>query len=192
MITIYIVRHGTTEANEKGIIQGQLDTPLTEEGKRDAALLAEKFKNVELDHIYASDLGRAFITEFIIAQLDHEVEKIRETKALREVNYGIYQDRIKKEVLKEVPHFGRDMSLVFPNGESILQAQERVLNFFLGLEHEHLDKTILCVTHSGIIRALKSHFTGESLEELWKKPVPHEYIGKYVLDEGELISYEEL
>lgn len=67
MTTFYIVRHGTTVANEKGIIQGQIDTPLSKKGKNEIKQLAQKLQHIRFDAIYSSDLGRAFITEFIIA-----------------------------------------------------------------------------------------------------------------------------
>jgi 2,3-bisphosphoglycerate-dependent phosphoglycerate mutase len=61
MITarIYIVRHGETEENKNGVIQGQLDTLLNEEGRRQAALVAQALGQVPFSAAYSSDLSRA-------------------------------------------------------------------------------------------------------------------------------------
>lgn len=181
MVTIYVVRHGTTEANAKGIIQGQLDTPLTEKGKQDAQLLAKKLEGIQFDHIYSSDLGRAFITEFIIAQLDHEIDKISEVPQLREVDYGDVSNENKKQMLADLGEKYYDPDYQFPRGESRRQAQERAVGFFEELKQQHTSETILVVTHSGIIRALKDHYTDADYNELLHQSVPHEYIGIYDL-----------
>ena len=56
---IYIVRHGETHENRAGIIQGQLDTMLNEQGVRQAEMLGEAMKGVALSGAWSSDLKRA-------------------------------------------------------------------------------------------------------------------------------------
>ena len=72
MLTFYLVRHGNTEYNRKGIMQGQIDTALTDEGIKNAKIVSEKLKkmkDVKFDYVFSSDLGRAFITAHIIMLL---------------------------------------------------------------------------------------------------------------------------
>lgn len=59
IVKIYLVRHGETQENKDGIIQGQLDTKLNEAGLRQAASVAEVFKDVPLTAAFSSDLERA-------------------------------------------------------------------------------------------------------------------------------------
>lgn len=63
---IYIVRHGETDENRKGIIQGQIDTKLNEEGVMQAKKVAEAFRDspVEFEKAWTSDLGRAVAVRF--------------------------------------------------------------------------------------------------------------------------------
>jgi probable phosphoglycerate mutase len=56
---VYIVRHGETEANRQGIIQGQMDTALNEVGVEQARMVGEFLKGVRFDRALSSDLSRA-------------------------------------------------------------------------------------------------------------------------------------
>lgn len=56
---VYIVRHGETDDNRRGIIQGHLDTPLNAAGVRQACLAADALADVPFDAAYTSDLSRA-------------------------------------------------------------------------------------------------------------------------------------
>lgn len=59
LVKVYLVRHGETAANKDGVIQGQLNTQLNEEGIRQAGLLAERLKDVPFQLAFTSDLERA-------------------------------------------------------------------------------------------------------------------------------------
>ena len=59
MTTLYLIRHGETDHNSSGRMQGWLDIPLNATGLRQAELLARRFKGKRMDAIYASPLARA-------------------------------------------------------------------------------------------------------------------------------------
>lgn len=56
---VYLVRHGETDANRDGIIQGQLNTPLNDLGRKQANLVGEVLRGVPFNAAYSSDLDRA-------------------------------------------------------------------------------------------------------------------------------------
>lgn len=60
----YLIRHGETEWNSKGIYQGLTDIPLSEEGEKQALCLGKRFENpsIKLDAVYSSPLQRAIKT----------------------------------------------------------------------------------------------------------------------------------
>jgi 2,3-bisphosphoglycerate-dependent phosphoglycerate mutase len=58
-IRVYLVRHGETQANRDGVIQGQLDTELNAEGVEQARRTADALENVSFAAAHASDLRRA-------------------------------------------------------------------------------------------------------------------------------------
>ncbi|WP_442601087.1 histidine phosphatase family protein [Paenibacillus sp. KN14-4R] len=68
MTTFGLVRHGSTEWNKLGKLQGQLDTHLTDEGKEQARLLGSKLKHSDWDYIVCSDLMRAHETAEIVSK----------------------------------------------------------------------------------------------------------------------------
>ena len=64
----YLVRHGETEWNRKGKIQGHLDVPLNEHGRRQVKMLAKRLAKCRFTAVYASDLSRTIKTAQIIAE----------------------------------------------------------------------------------------------------------------------------
>lgn len=76
MTTFYICRHGQTENNKNHRFSGWLDSPLTEQGVRDAEAAAMKLSGIQFDKIVASDLGRATSTANIIVRANKYRKKI--------------------------------------------------------------------------------------------------------------------
>ena len=72
LCTLYLVRHGETEWNVKGITQGQTNSSLTENGKQQALNTANDLKNINFDAIFSSDLTRTQDTAEII-KLDRDI-----------------------------------------------------------------------------------------------------------------------
>src|ERR1700747_3516677 len=68
MATLMLVRHGETDWNADGRLQGQTDRPLSEFGRRQARQLAEELADDGLEAIYASDLSRARETAEIVGE----------------------------------------------------------------------------------------------------------------------------
>lgn len=86
--TLYIVRHGETNWNVMGRIQGQSDSELTEKGIQDTKILARRLKDIHFDAIFSSDLSRASKTAELI-RLDRDLA-IETHEALRERTFGIH------------------------------------------------------------------------------------------------------
>ncbi|KAI0672863.1 phosphoglycerate mutase-like protein [Trametes maxima] len=87
---VYIVRHGETDHNRQGIIQGQLDTPLNAAGVHQAELAADALENVPFGAAYSSDLQRARKTAEIILEKPPGL-KLETMEALRERFMGDWQ-----------------------------------------------------------------------------------------------------
>lgn len=58
-LIVYLVRHGETDQNRQGIIQGQLETSLNETGREQTRRLAVALKDIHFDHYFTSSIGRA-------------------------------------------------------------------------------------------------------------------------------------
>lgn len=154
--TLYFVRHGETEHNVLGLIQGPSDSALTEEGKKQALELQNKFKKIRLSAFYSSDLNRAKETAKIIAK-PHKL-KIKFNKALRERNYGSIEgkprellDKIYKSFDK-LTHKERFHHRADPQAESNKDVIERLLPFLKQVAKKSSGKSVLLVTHGGLMR----------------------------------------
>ncbi len=158
----YIVRHGETEWNTKKIIQGQLDSPLTQTGVDQVKRTANKLKNIKFDLVFSSDLGRAYQSaQVIMAQKDVE---IKTTQLLRERHFGkfagkkvdFFRNQLKKSLAYQAK-LNQEEALHYqlhPEIETYEQVARRVIKFIKTNALAYPGKNILVVTHSGTIRAL--------------------------------------
>jgi len=169
-----VVRHGETAWNAQGRIQGHLDSPLNEEGLAQAILVGERLAREPIDTIFCSDLGRVLQTvQPLVDRLG--MEPVRR-EALRERNLGIFQGLTSAQCQARHPQdyarfHGRDVDHVVPGGESIRQVYARVAAFFDATAREHPGRTLVVVTHGGILDALYRHVTGTPLEKLRDFPI---------------------
>lgn len=157
----YIVRHGQTEWNKRGILQGQMDSPLTEKGLLQAAERSKTFKNIKFASAFSSDLFRCQKTAEIIAT-EHDLA-ITTSKLLRERTFGSYEGRKASEwklELKRLLETYEDLSeeerFVYkakPDVESDEEIVGRMLTFIRETAVGYPGKNVLVVSHGGILRA---------------------------------------
>ena len=81
-LKLYITRHGRTEWNTIGRLQGWLDSPLTEEGIKRAERLSKRLENIDFDSIYSSSQKRALDTAHILNKKNIEIQILDELKEL--------------------------------------------------------------------------------------------------------------
>ena len=125
MTTIYLIRHAEAEGNVYRRCHGQYDSLLTNRAMDQLPYLADRFDEIELSAVYASDLYRARHTAKAIA--DRKDLKVRVRKDLREIDMCDWEDRtwaylkrFEGEVFQKWSYAPWDC--VIPNGESVMQA----------------------------------------------------------------------
>lgn len=155
---ILLVRHGQTTWNVQGKFQGQSDSPLTEVGLQQAQAIAHRLRHETINHIYSSDLLRAYRTAQFIAAARGQQPIITDTR-LRERHNGIFQGLSKAEIEVTYPDFYPDYALddpdfVVPEGESRTQVSQRGVAVINDLAQRHLGQRILVVTHGGLLGAI--------------------------------------
>ena len=98
---IYITRHGATQWNKEGRMQGWQDSNLTEIGVDNAKKLGESLQHIDFDYIYCSPLGRAFDTaKYIRGNKKTEIIKIED---LKEMGFGIWEGMDHEKVKELYP-----------------------------------------------------------------------------------------
>ena len=167
--TLYIFRHGETDANVQKRMQGWLDLPLNANGVAQAQALAQKLTDVKFDVMYSSPLSRALDTARAVVGNQQIIQK----GDLREWNIGDFCGHIVK--LTDSPaDTPIDMSndviyapfallsnddYVPPNGESYNMFIARVRNAILDIVKNSDGKTIAIATHTGVAKNIIKQFT---------------------------------
>lgn len=150
--TLYIIRHGESENNVLRIDSTRLENVeqfgLTKNGESVIREEAKKFNDFDL--ILCSPFRRTRETAAIFAETSQC--EVLEDVCLREVDVGDFElcSYDKSEAFIEENGEGES----FPNGESLLDAKNRVIEFFERIKQEYNDKRILLVTHGYLIEAL--------------------------------------
>ena len=110
---IYLIRHGETDWNAKGLLQGQSDIPLNKEGEKQTIEAAKKhFKKIKFAAIFSSDLVRAKRTAEIIA-LEKKMA-VETSVLLRERDFGPFEGKHCRKFYFFKMFFGCLNCLFFP------------------------------------------------------------------------------
>lgn len=162
------MRHGVTAWNRERRFQGQLDTPLDEQGFEQARKTGRRLASWPLAAVYASDLLRARQTAEAIAA-PHGLE-LRLEPRLRERHYGRFEgytyaeiERIDADAYRRWR--GREPDFALPGGGETLRAlQRRVDAALCELARRHPGETIAVVTHGGVLDCAFRIATGLALD----------------------------
>ena len=178
--TIYLVRHGETVANISGIVVGQTDSPLTENGIRQIKETSGALKDIHFDAVFSSDLLRAKRTAEIIVK--EKALMIATSEALRERSYGIHEGGSKEAFVKATQHVWdafralsdeEKKTFVLPDGMETNQSMmDRFIPYMREVAVAFPGKNVLVVTHGSIMRNFLIHigYTGENAEQLTEIP----------------------
>lgn len=191
--TLYHIRHGQTDWNAEGRLQGQRDIPLNEFGRTQAArngqALAEHFATAGLDPAafvwIASPLGRSRETMEIVRRglgldpLDYAVDE-----RLREVTFGQWEGHTLDEIKVRDPagHAARKADkwgFVPPEGESYAMLSDRIRGWLAGI-----DRDAVVVAHGGVQRVLEGLLFPMPSADIPVRPVPQDRIFRFQAGEA--------
>lgn len=161
---IIITRHGETEENKTGIIQGHLPGKLSDEGISQAKKVSLRLKDEKIDYIFSSDLARASDTAKEIAKF-HPNTPIQFVEDLRERHFGEFQGKNKTDL-----GWGENSHASFyetiKGGETMKELYGRAEKFLHKIISKHYKDTVLLVGHNGINKALIAIITDKKYEDL--------------------------
>jgi len=194
--TIYYIRHGETSWNAEGRLQGTLDVPLNELGRKQAVhagnilgeLLVRDGRDKGTIPFVASPLGRARVTMDLVREvLDLPPGGYAIDDRLREIGYGEWEGSTLPEVRAKDPElYARRLTqkwtMSAPGGESYASVQLRMRDWY-----DSLKADTVAVAHGGTCRALMvalGHETPESASDLYI-----EQGTVYVFGDGTLKKY---
>jgi len=162
-------RHGETDYNASGRMQGQLDSVLTDVGRNQARFAVPALARFSPDVVVASDLKRATDTATIFTEASGV--PLRFDKRLRETNLGLWQGMTGAEVDEQWPGarqvWQTDSTWTPPGGEARVEVAARAYEVVADLDESDEDTAVLCA-HGGLITALTGHLL-ELPVAIWAK-----------------------
>lgn len=164
-----LIRHGETDWNRAHRVQGHVDIPLNAHGHAQARKLAAALAERDaIDHIYSSDLARAWATAQAVSQATGTA--VTAEPALRERHFGRFQGQSFAEVCQRDPDMAWHWRHRTPGwtppggGESLLAFRQRVTTVIGQLGAAHTGRQIAVVAHGGVLDILYRAATGLDLQ----------------------------
>lgn len=187
-VNVFIARHGETELNRQGMLQGRgIDAPLNDLGKSQAKRLAGYLTNYEATSIISSSLTRAWQTaSFYEEKTDLTVQKNMD---LDEMDFGDFEGVYMKEISQELNDLQNgwksgDVSLRIPGGESPKEVFERADSAAREYINGAESQTIMLFVHGRLIRILLSEWLGYGLKNMHKVEHGNGAVNHLVLKNG--------
>lgn len=182
--TIYIIRHGQTDLNFKGIVQGKgMNTDLNDLGRSQAEAFFTYYKSVPFDHIYTSTLKRTHQTVQQFIDLNIPWTQL---SGLDEIGWGIYEGKESSDGVKQAFSdmlgywVSGQVSQKFENGESPEDVKLRQLQAFeCILENEEARHILICM-HGRAMRILLCVLLNKPLSDM--ELFPHSNTTLYKLE----------
>lgn len=156
-MTIYFCRHGETQWNQLGVLQGHLDSQLTALGIQQSMTLAHNTRALDIEVIVASDLGRAQQTAQIVSQtLGCEIH---------------FDSDLRERAFGDLQGYRRDQSptgwhlydkryqadkLAITGAESASQVALRIHHFLTHISEQYKGKNLLIIGHGEWLRILNN------------------------------------
>lgn len=154
-VQVCVARHGETDWNVAGILQGWIDVAINDQGRRQAQEMAAGFANAGFSCVYSSPLRRALETAEIICRALRLPPPVC-LEGLKERNFGTVQGVPKAQLGEHNPVLleqilQRNPACCFDQGESMDHFATRVLDAVMGIAEEHSGERVLVITHGWVM-----------------------------------------
>ena len=159
-----LVRHGETEWNNQGILQGWMEVTLNRLGRQQARSMAVQFDRTEFAAVWSSPLIRARETAEIVAPLIR-LPFPRFHDGLMERNFGIFQGVPKAELAELNPVelqliMKRNPAGHFEGGETMDEFADRIMDALVDIGARHAGQKVLVITHGWVMDVVTRHING--------------------------------
>jgi broad specificity phosphatase PhoE len=186
---LYLVRHGTTTWNITNRYRGRRDVPLDTQGWADAKAAAGLLAPLGLSAAYAGPLQRCIDTARVIAD-ECGLPDVRVEPGLVNLDYGTWEGMTAAEAAAHdremfARYVAAPLDAVCPNGERLLDAQERIVEALRSIGRQHQGERVAGVTHAVMIRLLAAKLVNRRGAE-WRIPVGRGSLTKLEVENGEI------
>ena len=177
MMIIHLLQCGQTEWRAAGRMQGRLSLPLSPAGVGEAESLAAQMAEVKLDAIYSAQCEACRQTAAAVAARTGQ-PKVRRVEALAELDVGLWQGMLAKEIKRRQPKVYRQWQeeperVTPPEGENLSHAYQRIVGAVTEVLRRHEASDALAVVVAPMAAAmLRCHLAHQPLTEVWKAMRP--------------------
>jgi len=166
---IFLVRHGETEWNKQNRLQGNLDSPLSRKGIRQAHEAKKSLERYVIDKAYVSPLKRARDTMDIILE-DRELEAVT-IDNLREINLGPWEGKTRAETMQSHPDeylafWENPDSFYLPGADTFHALQQRVVKALESIFLKEKNKNVIVVSHWIAIKVAITYYSSIPISNL--------------------------
>lgn len=182
---LIITRHGETDYNVKGILQGQIQSELSENGLDQSKSLADALKDIDFNMIYTSFLLRSIKTAEMVNKTHNK--KIVKLKSLNERKLGILEGMLGKDSEVKYPGALEDYKFKPENGENFQDVILRVRHAIQKIIAENSEKTVLLVGHKIVNLAIFSVLLKMDEIKAYKLKQDHTCINIISVEDGNVI-----
>ena len=167
---LYLMRHGAIEATEEKRFVGQIDPPLSPDGRKQSEWQGRQLMDIPFSEVWCSDLKRAYETAAIVTR-DRGLAMLSAPE-LREINLGQWDGMAMSQIREQFPDLwqarGEDIGHFRPPGaESFADLQQRAVPFIRNIAAQSAGNTLI-VTHAGVIRVLLCQVLQMPLSHLFR------------------------
>lgn len=164
---LYLVRHGQTDWNLAGRLQGQTDIPLNDTGRQQAEEARQRLSGVHFDAVYSSPLIRAVETAVLVSGWPRE--RICTDERIKEIAFGDWEGQAPRTLGPEFANFFADPAHFVPaaGGESLPDLMKRVSAFTEYVKQAHQGQTVLAVSHGAALHGLLTAELGLDMKDYW-------------------------
>jgi probable phosphoglycerate mutase len=171
MVQIVLIRPGTSEFDEQGRIQGNLDIPLTEQGQREVQTCIEELKPLGMKIVYSCPGEAAWQTASAIAS--GLGIKAKQVEGLSNLDHGLWQGMQLEEVRRKQPKVYRQWqekpaTVCPPEGEMICNCRDRAMAALAKLQRKHKGGIIGVVVPEPLASILYCDLTHCESAGVWK------------------------
>ena len=169
---LILVRHGETDWNKAGRFQGQIDIPLNENGRRQAAAARDFLKDIPIDRAWSSTLSRPTETAQIILEAHPDVP-LTQIDGLVEIGHGVWEGKLESEIREDwselLDTWKRAPETVqMPEGETIQDVWARSVRSWGEIAGElKPEETVLVVAHDAVNKTILCDLLGLTPADIW-------------------------
>ncbi len=194
MTKIILVRHGETQFNLEGRVQGWLDSPLSENGIKELRKQARELKD-GFSCVYSSPSMRAVRSAVILSSCNKIASSFVTCDELREMHFIPWEGRLISEVSNTgypsdfSTYRNKPEDFVPAAGERFTDVKARMVKIIKKIALENKDKNVLVVSHVAAISNLINYFDVDDIKDLWKHKIKSSSLTELYFDGDKFVKF---